>query len=268
MAAMRSRRWVLSVGLAVLLVVVLAAAGSRLDFSGGELDLSQRLDGPSREHLLGTDHLGRDLLSRLFTGGFISLGAATLSLISTAVIGTVLGVWAGWVGGKAAGLLTVTTDALVAIPSVVVAIVVVSILQPGVLGIVAAMTVTGWLPFARLALRLTIQEVEMEYVEAARFSEAGTFRLLSQTLLPNIARPLLAHGVLRFPGKLMLFSGLSFLGLGPQPPTPEWGAMLAEGVAELERTPLLVIAPGLCIVLSGVVVAMYGRRLEERTART
>jgi len=91
--------------------------------------------------------------------------------------------------------------------------------------------------------------------------------VLSRVVLPNISRPLLAHGVLRFPNKLMVFSGLSFLGLGPQPPTPEWGAMLAEGVAELERTPLLVVAPGVCIVLSGFVVAIYGRRLEERTAR-
>ncbi len=257
-----TRRWLWGIGALILLT----AMASRLDFSGGEIDLSQRLNGPSWDHFLGTDGLGRDQLSRLITGGSISIGVATLSLISTGLVGTGLGVWAGWLGGRASSLLTAVTDTLVAIPTVVVAIVVVSVLRPGILGIIAAMTVTGWLPFARLALRLTAQEVQMEYVEAARFAEAGTTRVLANTVWPNISRPLLAHGVLRFPTKLMTFSGLSFLGLGPQPPTPEWGAMLAQGVAEIERTPLLVIAPGSCIVLSGLVVAVFGRRLENRTA--
>ena len=257
------RRWWWILG-AVCLVAI---AASQAEFSAGEVDLSQRLEGPSLSHPLGTDQLGRGLAQRLLAGGITSLGAATFTLVLAGVFGTGLGVAAGAIGGRVFVFLTALTDALVAIPSIVVAIVVVSILQPGLIGVIAAMTCTGWLPFARLSLQLTRQEVAMEYVEAARFSGASSIQVLWGTVLPNISRPLLAHGILRFPGKLIIFSSLSFLGLGPQPPTPEWGAMLAQGVAELERTPLLVIAPGSCIALSGIVAAMFGRRLEDAAAK-
>lgn len=124
------------------------------------------------------------------------------------------------------------------------------------------MIVAGWLPFARLSFELAARVLGTDYATAAQMSGTSSARIVGLTLLPNVARPLIAHAFLRFPGKLLLLSGLSFLGLGPQPPTPEWGAMLATGVDELERHPFVPLVPGLAIVLTGFVAAHIGRRLE------
>ncbi|MEM7339940.1 MAG: ABC transporter permease [Actinomycetota bacterium] len=230
------------------------------------VDLTNRFAGPSPSTPLGTDELGRDMLSRVVFGGFITIGAATAALVATAVIGTALGTLAAWRGGWAGSALALVTDSLVALPEIVVALIAVSILGTNLFALVIAVMAIGWLPFARLSFEIVGRLLGSDYAMAARMTGVGPVRFIGLTLLPNAARPLIAHAFLRFPGKLLLLSGLSFLGLGPQPPTSEWGAMLARGVTELERHPFLPLVPGLAIVITGYAAARIGRSLEAPIA--
>lgn len=230
------------------------------------IDLANRFAGPSWSTPLGTDELGRDMLSRLMFGGIITLGAATGALLATATIGTLLGTFAAWRGGSTGSALLIVTDSLVAVPEIVVALIAVSILGTNLVALVIAVVAVGWLPFARLSFEIVGRLLGTDYALAAQMAGVGPVRFVVLTLLPNAARPLIAHAFLRFPGKLLLLSGLSFLGLGPQPPTAEWGAMLARGVDELERHPHVPLVPGLAIVLAGYLAARIGRSLEDPIA--
>ncbi len=230
------------------------------------IDLTRRFAVPSRTSPLGTDELGRDLLSRLVYGGVVTIGAASAALVATAIIGTLLGTLAAWRGGWAGSGLALATDSLVAVPEIVVALIAVSLLGTNLVSLIIAVIVTGWLPFARLSFEIVGRLLGSDYALAARMTGVGPVRFIGLTLLPNAARPLLAHAFLRFPGKLLLLSGLSFLGLGPQPPTAEWGAMLARGVDELERHPHVPLVPGAAIVLTGYAAASLGRALEAPLA--
>jgi len=247
------------------IVTVALLAWWRLTTDPNAIDLAHRFASPSTTSPLGTDELGRDVLSRLIAGGFITIGAASGALAATAAIGTMLGLFAAWRGGTAGSALLVTTDSLVSVPQVVIALIMVSILGTNLQALMVAVVAAGWLPFARLSFELASRILSTDYAIAARMSGASSARIVAFTLLPNVARPLVAHAFLRFPGKLLLLSGLSFLGLGPQPPTPEWGAMLASGIDELERHPLVPLVPGLAIVLTGFAAAHFGRRLEAPT---
>lgn len=240
-----------------------ALAWWSLTHDANEIDLANRFATPSWTTPLGTDELGRDLLSRLIDGAFITIGVATIALVVTAVIGTALGTFAAYRGGSTGSALMLVTDSAVAVPSVVVALIAVSILGTNLFALLIAVIAAGWLPFARLSFEIVGRLMGSDYVMAAQMTGAGPVRLIAFTLLPNAARPLIAHAFLRFPGKLLLLSGLSFLGLGPQPPTPEWGAMLARGVTELERHPHVPLVPGLAIVVTGYMAAKIGRSLEE-----
>lgn len=265
MTAGRGLRWTrqrrVALGLTVTAVGFLGWWASTHDPQA--IDLANRFAGPSTASPLGTDELGRDLLSRVIFGGFVTVGAATVALLATATVGTMLGTFAAWRGGWAGSALALVTDSLVAVPEIVVALIAVSILGTNLFSLMVAVMAMGWLPFARLSFEIVGRLLGADYAVAARMTGVGPMRFIGFTLLPNAARPLIAHAFLRFPGKLLLLSGLSFLGLGPQPPTAEWGAMLARGVDELERHPLVPLVPGAAIVITGYVAASLGRALER-----
>jgi len=253
------RHWIVG---SIIVVAVVAATRWRLTNDPNEIDLSNRFAGPSFDVPLGTDELGRDMLSRLIAGGLVTIGAAIFALIVTALIGTVLGTLAAWRGGRIGSGLLITTDSLVAIPDVVLALIAVSVLGANLASLLIAVIAVGWLSFARLSFEIVSRLLVTDYAMAAQMTGVGPASFIAKTLLPNAARPLIAHAFLRFPGKLLLLSGLSFLGLGPQPPTSEWGSMLARGVAEIERHPFVPLVPGLAIVITGFAAAALGRRLE------
>mgnify|MGYP000087986983 CR=1 FL=1 len=256
---MRTRTWAkVAAGIAVLAVAV----WWRVTHDPNEQDLLNRFSSPSLAAPFGTDGFGRDMLSRIVDGAVITIGAASTALAVTAVIGTTLGLFAAWRGGRTGSALLVVTDSLVAVPEVVVALIAVSIFGTNLGALMIAVIVVGWLPFARLSFELASRVLGSDYAMAAQMTGTSSVRIVRFTLLPNVLRPLISLTFLRFPGRLLLLSGLSFLGLGPQPPTPEWGAMLADGVEELERHPFVPLVPGLAIVLTGFAAAHLGRRLE------
>ncbi len=245
------------------LVIVLVVVGL-LPFDAVGNDLANRFAPPSPTHPLGTDHLGRDVAARLAAGTRLSVGFTVVAVAVCAVIGTGLGMVAGFRGGIAAQALTRVVDVLVAVPSIVFALVLTAVLSPGTLTLLVAVVVTGWTPFARLALGLTVREAGTDYVRSATALGAGPGRIVFRHILPNAIRPLTAHAFLRFASTLLTIAGLSFLGLGPQPPTPEWGAMLDEARPYLFLRPGLVLAPAAAIVGVALVVTLVGRALERR----
>jgi peptide/nickel transport system permease protein len=181
-------------------------------------------------------------------------------LLITAVTGTVIGM----LGQRA---LIRVADLLAALPTILVGLIAAAVLGPGLPSVLAAVCLVGWTPFARQAHHLTVRESGRDYVTAARSLGAGRVRVLARHILPNISGPLLAHVYLRFAGTLLTVSGLSFLGLGAQPPTPEWGAMVAEGRDYLFTAPHLVLAPAAAVVLVATWATVAGRRAERRSAR-
>lgn len=251
-----------AVALGTLAVVLLVAALLPLDAVGN--DLANRFAPPSPAHPLGTDQLGRDVLARLAAGTRLSVGFTVVAVALCAGIGTALGMLAGFRGGIAAQTLTRVVDVLVAVPSILLALVLTTLLSPGTTTLLIAVTLTGWTPFARLALGLTVREAGTDYVRSATALGAGSGRIVFRHILPNAVRPLAAHAFLRFAATLLTVAGLSFLGLGPQPPTAEWGAMLDDARPYLFVRPGLVLAPAAAIVGVAFVVTLAGRALERR----
>ncbi|MFP5019258.1 ABC transporter permease [Pseudonocardia phyllosphaerae] len=260
----RLRRPLRIAAVALPVVLVLLAV---LPFDAYGTDLSSRFGGPSAEHLLGTDQLGRDVFARLAVGARVSVGFTVLALLLCAVLGTALGTAAAWGGRLVGQVFQRVVDVLVAVPAVLVGLVAIAATPdggPGLGVLLLAIVSVGWLPFARLAYQLVLREKGREYVEGAVAVGAGQVRIVCVHVLPNLARPLLAHLCLRFANILLTVAGLSFLGLGPQPPTPEWGAMIAEGRQYMFAAPQLVLVPSVAVVGTALLVVLLGRDLERR----
>lgn len=247
---------------AALVLVVLAV----LPLDAITTDLSERFAGPSGAHPLGTDQLGRDVLARLAAGTRLSVGLTLVALAICTVVGTLLGVLAAWAGRAVGQAFQRLIDMLVSIPAIVVGLVVVAASEgpPGLDTLLLAVVLTGWTPFARLTYQLTLRERGRDYVEGAVAVGAGPFRIAFRHVLPNLLRPLTAHACLRFANVLLSLAGLSFLGLGVQPPTAEWGAMLNEGRQYMFTAPQLVLLPAVAIVVTALLVTGLGRLLERR----
>jgi peptide/nickel transport system permease protein len=256
------------VSVALAVVLALAVIATVLPLDAVSTDLTDRFAAPSLVHPLGTDHLGRDVLARLADGARISVGLTAVALAVCAVLGTAAGLLSGYAGGLAAGLVQRVVDVLAAIPTIVVGLIIAAVREPGTGTLLLAVLVTGWAPFARLAHHLTLRERAREYVEGAVAIGAGPVRIAARHVLPNALRPLIAHACMRFANVLLSIAGLSFLGLGVQPPTPEWGVMLAEGRQFMFLAPQLVLLPAAAIVVAATCVTVFGRRLERRSGST
>jgi peptide/nickel transport system permease protein len=264
----RERRALVWAAAAVLVLVLLAVllAPWLAPHPPAEQDLTARLAPPSADHWLGTDHLGRDTLSRLLDGGRFSLTVAALATVLTGVIGTVIGVLSARRRGWLDELFTRTSDVLLALPEMVVALFLVAVLGPGHLSLLLALTVTGWTPFARLARALTYDVSARGFVEAARVLGCSPAFIVRRHVLPHLAGPLLGQATLRFGQFLITVGALSYLGLGVQPPQSDWGAMLAAAQPYAARSPLTILAPGLVVFVVALCVTLVGQRLARATS--
>lgn len=224
-------------------------------------DFAAILAPPSAAHLLGADHLGRDVLARLVSGAQLTLGISVASVLVTGTVGIALGLLAGYRDGPAARVLLRFVDLLAGLPVVLFGLLAAVVIGPGIGSLLAAVWLVGWTPFARQTYQLTVGEAGLGYVRAATALGAGTARILTHHVGRNIAPPLVAHACARFAGTLLTVSGLSFLGLGVSPPTPEWGAMVAEGREYLFAAPHVVLAPSLAVVVVAGAAIAAGRRL-------
>jgi peptide/nickel transport system permease protein len=262
----RQRHWSFAVGslLFLTIAVLLIISPWIIPHDPAAQSLVRRLAAPSAQHWLGTDHLGRDLLSRLLIGGRFSVVIAAVTLILCAVIGTLLGVISARTGGLVDEIIMRVVDLLISFPDVIVAIFMIAIFGPGYATLIASLTIVGWTPFARMARGLTLEINSREYIRAAEVLGCTKTFIIFRHVIPNAIRPIAAISFLRFGHKLITVGGLSFLGLGVQPPNADWALMLAESQAYAERAPLLVVAPGLAIFLTALSVTWIGQGLEMK----
>ncbi len=259
-----SRHWTFRAGCAMLIVLLLSVIFADIvaPHDPGKQHLVDRLQGPSLSYWFGTDNLGRDLFSRLLVGGQFTVTIAAITVVLTLVIGTSIGVIAGRRGGFVDELAMRTVDLLISVPDVVVAIFLIGVFGPGTVTLIVALTVTGWTPFARLARGLSMSINAQDYIRAAEVLGMPQRFILLRHILPNIMRPLSAVTFIRFGHKLITVGGLSYLGLGVQPPDSDWGLMIASAQPYLERAPMLMIAPGAAIFLAALSVTWIGHGIE------
>lgn len=252
-------------GLVMFLLLLLMAVFAPLmaPCDPNEQDLYHVLEGPSSQHLLGTDDVGRDLLSRVIFGSRATLLMGALSTFFSAVIGVAIGLTAAYKGGVADMVIMRVTDTFMCIPSLVLMLVIVSALGPGMQSVVLSITVLAWTWFARIVRGQVMLVRELPYVEAAHALGASGFRIMFKHLLPNIMAPVIVTATISLGMNIMLESAVSFLGLGVQQPTSSWGNELRIGYSYLEVVPLFSLAPGLMITLAVLSVNLIGDGLRD-----
>lgn len=213
------------------------------------LNLAGNLGLPSLSHPLGQDKLGRDILSRILFGARVSVKVGIFTVGISLSIGLAVGSLAGYAGRWVDEVIMRIIDILMAFPGILLAIAITAVLGPSLNHVILALCLTGWVGYARLIRGQVISEREREYVQAARSIGAGPVRILRRHILPNTLTPIIVEATFGMAGAILAEAGLSFLGLGTQPPTPSWGAMLSEGSHFMLVAPHLTIFPGIAIML-------------------
>ena len=228
-----------------------------------EINLPDRLLPPSAGHLLGTDHLGRDTFSRIIHGARVTLLAAAATLALSMTIALTVGVLSGYHGGWADTALMGVVDLLLAFPSLILALAVAGALGPGLLNVLLAAGAVWWVGHARIIRGVTLGARQMEYVTAARAAGAGSLRIILRHIAPNILGPIIVIASLDVGWIILGIAGLNFLGLGAQPPTPEWGAMLNDARPHLQTAPRLLLLPGAAIFIAVLGFNLLGDGLRD-----
>lgn len=228
------------------------------------IDLDSILESPSLSHFFGTDTKGRDVYARVIHGGRISLGVSFVAAAFAMGIGLVLGLVAGYAGGKVDLAIVALIDLVLSFPSLLLAIGISVVLPPGVYTVMLAITVVGWASFARIVRGHVLTLRSMTYIEAARAMGCSHGRIILRHLLPQCVPLGIVMMGLKLSGFIITEASLSFLGLGPQPPAPSWGGMISAGRAYILSAPWLVVFPGIAIALSALCFNLLGDILRER----
>ncbi|QLG63926.1 nickel transporter permease [Halorarum salinum] len=253
------------VGLLFVSLVVLSAVFAPAIAPEGpnEQDLFDRLESPSAEHPMGTDQLGRDVLSRLLYGARISLRIAVVVVTITLAIGTAVGLVAGYAGGWVDEALMRVVDVLLAFPGILLALVIAGILGPSLTNIMIALAVVGWTQYARIIRGSVLSVKEEEFVKSAQLMGVSRARILLRHVLPNVVTPVVVLATMDMAYVILGTAGLSFLGLGAQPPTPEWGTMLSQGRNYVDTAWWIVNFPGLAIMITVLGFNLLGDGLRD-----
>jgi glutathione transport system permease protein len=262
----RFQRKRLAVGAGLVLVAMIAAAIAApliAPFDPATPDYDAVLQGPTLLHLCGTDAYGRDVFSRIIWGGRISLSIGFLSVALGGIVGVVIGLVGGFVGGTIDGLLMRLMDVLLAFPGIVPAIAVVAVLGPGIDNVIYAIAIFSVPVFARLVRGITLAVKQAVYVQAARSIGVRPMMLMFRHILPGTLPSVIVYASLRLSTSLLTAASLSFIGLGARPPSPEWGAMLADGRAYLGVADHITLFPGLAIFVTVLAFNLLGDGLRD-----
>lgn len=253
------------VGLIILLLLILIAVFAPVlaPYSPTEMDLKSVNSGPSLQHLFGCDGLGRDIMSRLMYGARYSLSLGFISALAGAVLGVIVGALAGYAGGHVDNIVMRIMDIWSSIPGMLLAIVISTTLGPGLVNTILAMTV-GHIPgSARTTRAMCLKERELEYLEAAQSINCRRASIVFKHMLPNIISPTIVSTTVGIGSCITEAAGLAYIGLGVQPPDPEWGAMLSAGRKFILNYPHLLFFPGLCIAITVLAINLMGDGLRD-----
>ncbi|MBR6616152.1 MAG: ABC transporter permease [Lachnospiraceae bacterium] len=254
-------------GLALVVFLILLAVFADFLFDYDSVVIKQntaiRLQGPSAEHWFGTDEFGRDILARLVHGGRISLVVGVIAVAIALTIGGTLGAISGFFGGTVDMVISRLMDVLLAVPSLLLSITIVSALGPSIINLMIAIAVSSVPGYARIVRSSVMTVRDNEFVEAAKAIGANNAQIIASHILPNCLAPIIVQVSLKVASAILSTSGLSFLGLGVKAPTPEWGSMLSGGRAYLRNAPHLTVFPGLCIMLTILSLNLLGDGLRD-----
>ncbi|PYM44924.1 MAG: peptide ABC transporter permease [Candidatus Rokuibacteriota bacterium] len=249
---------------AVGVIVVAAALAEALSpYGPNEQDIAQRLQAPGLTHLLGTDEVGRDILSRLIFGARISLLVGVIAVGVSCPVGVLVGLVAGYAGRRTDDVLMRITDIQLAVPTILLAIAVVAVLGPGLWNVILTLSVTGWTLYARLTRGEALTIKSRDFVQAARATGAGDVRIMVRHVLPNVLSPVIVVAVFAVANMIILEATLSFLGLGVEPRVVTWGRMLNGGRLYLSTAWWLTAFPGLAIFVTVLAVNLLGDHLRD-----
>ncbi|MBN8192002.1 ABC transporter permease subunit [Bacillus sp. NTK074B] len=251
------------IGVIGLFTILLALAPILSPYDPLQVDPGNRLQTMSSDYLLGTDHLGRDMLSRILTGAQTTVGISFLIMMMVMLIGVPAGLISGYSGGLIDRIFMRITDAVMAFPDFIVAIVLSGLLGPGMLNLMWAIVLVKWTSYARLVRSIVLSEKQKDYMLMAELNGVPGFRAMRKHLLPHVAGHVLVLCTLDLGKVILMIAALSYIGLGAQPPSPEWGAMLNDGRAYFHSAPHLMYIPGLAIILVVLILNLAGDKLRD-----
>ena len=251
-------------GLSLILVFLTLAAPWLEPCDPTKMELSQKFMAPCREFIFGTDHLGRDIFSRILEGSRVSLSVAVLVVVCSALVGILLGMISGYAGGVVDMVIMRIVDVLLAFPAMIFALALSTMIGTGHVNLIIAITCIQWTRYARIARGEALMLKNAEYIEAARSIGNNTVQVLFKYVFPNIISKILIMASMDIGSIILYCASLSFLGLGAQPPSPDWGVMISEGKDYLQYAPWLTIFPGLAIAVSAMAFNMLGDGLRDR----
>ncbi|RHO83847.1 ABC transporter permease [Clostridiaceae bacterium AF42-6] len=262
----KNRIWmklIVFAGLAAALLLITIFAKYICPYDPYAQDLTQAMQPPSAAHLMGTDTYGRDMLSRVLIGAQTSI-SSTLALVAIiTVFGTVVGIFCGYYGGIVDSVMMRISDVCLAFPGLVFAMTVAAILDGGVRNAVIALALISWPKYSRIARGQTLSIKNLPYMQASQLAGDSVLQMIFRHVLPNIAGPILVTSMLDIGTMMMEIAGLSFLGLGAQPPVAEWGSMMSSGRSMLQTYPWIVLSPGLAIFVSVVIFNLLGDTIRD-----
>ncbi|WP_428912661.1 nickel transporter permease [Niallia sp. Krafla_26] len=251
-------------GFFILFTIIIAIFGPFFaPYDPTAQDIVNKLQPPSSEHWFGTDNFGRDIFSRILHGTAITLFVGFASVALGATLGVLLGIVSGYYGGKTDSVIMRSMDVLLAFPGILLALAIVSVLGGSIINVVIAVSISSIPIFARIVRGSTLSVKKLEYIDAIRALGASDRRIIFKHIFPNITSPLIVQATLNIATAILSASGLSFLGLGAQPPTPEWGAMLSDGRNFLYNAPHVALIPGLAIAIVVLAFNILGDGLRD-----
>ncbi|MFC0558892.1 nickel transporter permease [Halalkalibacter alkalisediminis] len=260
---LRNPNLVIGMFLAMLLACMTFLGGTFVSHDPFQIDMGNRLQGASSVHFLGTDQLGRDVFSRIAYGAKLTIGLGLFAIVMAICIGVPIGLISGFIGGRIDAIFMRIIDGILAFPDFILAIAIAGMLGPSLTNIIIAIVLVRWIVYARVVRGLVLVEKEKEYVLVSKVSHSNSFKTIRMHLLPQVMPDIIVMAAIDVGKVILLISAMSYIGLGAQPPIPEWGAMLNDGRGYFQVIPSLMIFPGLAIMLTVLCCNLLGDGLKS-----